>query len=168
MNLSASLIQMTLSMVVGLLPHDVAVNQHGISDFTKDSLVTSSVTNSVKDNSFAASKKKIVCKAGTTLAKTPISLVAGDKLACVSTATVATAKKLLTKPAGTNACYVCHATTGIYPVTNMISNLRTQGYTLAPASITSAFNFHYSQMLGAKPITASQAKAISAYLQTLK
>jgi hypothetical protein len=49
----------------------------------------------------------------------------------------------------------------------MNSNLRAQGYTLAPADVAAAFAANSSQMAGAT-FSARDAKAVSAFLQTIK
>ena len=108
---------------------------------------------------------KLTCKAGFKAGKSGISLKPGAKPGCVDTKLAAAGKKLLTGM--TNTCFACHGAGGISPSSQMIGNLRAQGYSLAPGKITSAFNAHLAEM-GAVSITGKNAKEISAYLQTLK
>lgn len=118
------------------------------------------------DHAYAATS----CKVGTKLGKTPISLKIGDKPGCYNIKLAAAAKKLLTTDAS-KSCKLCHAnSSSLFPIAHVKStnaNLRTQGYTLKPASITAAFNAHKSQMMNAT-IKSSDAKAISNYLQSIK
>lgn len=113
--------------------------------------------------SFAATLLK--CKAGYKPGKTAISLVAGDKVACVDPKSAALGKKLLTSVG--NSCFACHAVGGMSPATHMSANLQAQGFTLKPVSILSAFQQHSAVMAGLT-LTAKDAKNISQYLQTLK
>lgn len=112
------------------------------------------------------SASAIQCKTGFKAGKTPISLKTGDKVGCYNVKLADTAKKLLTTDMS-KSCFACHASGGITPVSKMNKNLRKQGYTLTPSSISSAFRAHSSEMAGASLSTA-QAKAISNYLQSIK
>jgi|GEM_PF-4662994 len=109
---------------------------------------------------------KLTCKTGLKAGKTPISLVVGGKVSCYNIVSAAAGKKLLTKDFS-KSCSTCHSGFGIAPSTQMNSKLRSQGYTLKPASITAAFNAHSSEMAGSI-ITAKDAKLISYYLQSIK
>ena len=124
-----------------------------------------SVTNS-PDNALAATK----CKTGFKLGKTPVSLVVGDAPGCYSVKLAAAAKKLLTGNVA-RKCITCHAAgTVLFPiahVANMNTNLRNQGYSLAPDQITAAFNMHVTQMIGSK-MSNAEAKQISQFLQSIK
>lgn len=128
--------------------------------FAKQDIVNSAQSSDT-DNTYAATS----CKTGFKPGKTPVSLVIGAKPKCVNSVQVAAGKKLLTGTA--NTCFVCHGAAGISPVSQMNSNLRAQGYTLAPADITAAFNAHVTEMSGAT-ITTKDTKAISQYLQSIK
>jgi mono/diheme cytochrome c family protein len=105
------------------------------------------------------------CKTGFKRGKTPVSLVVGTKPGCYDTKLAATGKRLLTGMS--NSCFACHTPGGINPFTQMNSNLRTQGYTLAPARISEAFTAHQAEMAGAS-ITSKDAKAISHFLQSIR
>ena len=109
---------------------------------------------------------KITCKTGFKAGKTPVSLVVGAKPGCYKVVSATAGKKLLTTDK-TKTCMGCHSSLGIAPASLMNSNLRTQGYTLKPASIQAAFDAHSAEMLGSI-ITPKDAQAISAYLQSLK
>ena len=120
---------------------------------------------SAQSQAYAAAKPK--CVAGVSkVAKTPVSLVAGDKLKCVNIKKAQAGKKLLVTDKS-KTCYSCHSAFGVSPYTSMNSNLRTQGYTLAPDQIMAAFNAHASEMSGAT-ISAKEAGIIGIYLQSIK
>jgi len=105
------------------------------------------------------------CKTGFKPGKTPISLAPGAKVSCVNVKSAALGKQLLTGTS--NICFTCHSTSGPYPVTQMLLNLKNQGYNLKPAQIFVAFNEHSALMSGAT-ITSKDSKNIASYLQTLK
>ena len=108
---------------------------------------------------------KLKCKAGFKIGKTPISLLPTGKVSCVNTKSSNAGKKLLTTSSST--CGACHSASGITPPTQMLENLSAQGYTLAPASLLTAFAAHQSEM-GSVSLTNKDAKLVSAYLQTQK
>ena len=119
----------------------------------------------IVEDGYVDSYGKLVCKSGFKAGKTAVSLVPGAKVSCYNVAAAAAGKKLLIKVG--NTCFACHMPGGINPYTAMIGNLRTQAFTLKPASITAAFAAHADQMSGAV-MTAKDAKNISAFLQSIK
>ncbi len=110
---------------------------------------------------FAATKK---CKVGFKKGKSPVSLVAGEAVGCLNKLSIAAGKKLLT--GFQNSCFACHATGADVPAAELMSNLRTQGYTLSASSLRAAFTAHSDEMSGAT-MSAADAKKLSQYLQSL-
>lgn len=114
----------------------------------------------------SSSLAALPCPDGFRRGKTPVSLVVGAKTGCYNIKRAAAGRRLLTTD-NTRPCAACHNSVGIAPVSQMHSNIRALELTLRPADIEAAFAANIGEMAGAT-ITSKDAKAISAYLQSIR